>query len=114
VDSGRREKMKPGHVFRHWLPAVDGKTKVLFEIGVIDSGDAYFEAGDLHAELGVREEELCRALYRLRDDVAAADTASEPPARPYSPGRDYRSRWTGIDDDDRPPIRLKPDARRAV
>jgi hypothetical protein len=96
VESGRRDKMKPGRVFRRWLLAVDGKTKVLFEIGVTDSGDAYFEAGDLHAELGVREEELCRALYRLRDDVSEIRVASEPPQRPYAPGRYYRSRWMPI------------------
>jgi hypothetical protein len=94
MERGRRTSMKPGPVFRRWLPVVDGNTKVLFEIGVVDSGDAtYFEADGLHAELGIREEELCEALGRLRADVGEVAVASEPPPRPYSPGRDYRSRW---------------------
>jgi hypothetical protein len=97
ISERRRTSMKPGYVFRRWLPAVVDKTKALFEIGVVDSGDAtYFEADDQHAELGVREDELCRELGRLRDDVGEMERASAPPPQRYAPGWNYRSRWMPI------------------
>jgi hypothetical protein len=81
VESGRREAMKPGPVFRSWLPTVDGTTKVLFEIGVSDNGAAiYFGADDQCAELGVREGGLLQALYWLADDVASLNEFVAPRA----------------------------------
>jgi hypothetical protein len=79
VESRRREKMRPGYVFSQWLPTIDGKANVLFEIGVTDNGEAiYFGIGDDSAELGVREGQFLQALYWLLDDVASINEAAYP------------------------------------
>jgi hypothetical protein len=92
VESRRREKMKPGHVFQQWLRTIDGKAKILFEIGVTDGGDAtYFGIGDYSAELGVREEQLQWELFRLLDDVSSINEAAYPRTLQLSIGDNLRA-----------------------
>jgi hypothetical protein len=94
VAVAKRGDMEPGALYRRELPTANG-VLCRMEIGITDSGDAvYFEVGDARVRLDEQEaQDLVHVLARLRDDVAAIHTASEPPRRSYSPGRDYVSRW---------------------
>lgn len=94
VAVAKRGDMEPGALYRRELPTANGALCRL-EIGITDPGDAvYVEIGEARVRLDEHEaQDLAFALEHLRHDVAVVHTASEPPRRSYSPGRDYVSRW---------------------